>query len=109
MANYLVNAFSLQMIETKDGKRIMNFEKIEQPSQEELQKMTSAIGHQDLAQILGVECNRISIKMQEGDTLYVAQLQGGRLPEGATTLPEGFKLEWYKVNYITKIVIEREI
>lgn len=109
MADYLVNAFSLQMIETKGGQRVMNFQEIEQPSQEELQKMTSAIGHKDLAQILGVECNRINVKMQEGDTLYVAQLQGGRLPEGATTLPEGFTLKWYKVNYITKVTITKEI
>jgi len=30
--------------------------------------------------------------------LYVAQLQGGRLPEGSTTLPEGFSFKLLKIN-----------
>lgn len=59
----------------------------------------SAIGHADTARVVSnilnrdVQANRISLTLSEGDTLYVAQLTGGRLPEGATTLPEGFTLE----------------
>ena len=43
-----------------------------------------------------VPCNRISVHLDPGDILYVAQVVGGRLPEGSTTLPEGFKLKFYK-------------
>jgi hypothetical protein len=59
--------------------------------------LTSAIGHADTAKILGVECNRINVTLNSGDVAYVAQLQGGRLPEGATTLPEGFSFKYMKV------------
>ncbi len=60
-------------------------------------KTSKKIGHSDLANILNVECNRVSISLKDGDELYVAQLVGGRLPEGTTTLPEGFSLKWYKI------------
>ena len=40
---------------------------------------------------------RISVTLQPGDVLYVAQLRGGRLPEGTTTLPEGFGFDWVRV------------
>jgi len=57
----------------------------------------SAIGHTDTAAVLGLPCNRINVKLGAGDVLYVAQLQGGRLPEGSTTLPSGFSFKWLKV------------
>ena len=57
----------------------------------------SVVGHPDTAAILGVKFNRISLKLQPGDTLYVAQLQGGRLPEGCTTLPTGFSFKYLKI------------
>lgn len=59
--------------------------------------ITSVIGHEDIARVLGVPFNRISVKLKDGDILYVAQLQGGRLPEGAKTLPEGFQFRFIKV------------
>lgn len=34
----------------------------------------------------------------EYEELYVAQLQGGRLPEGATKLPDGFKFRFLLVH-----------
>lgn len=87
---YLLNAFSLQMVETP---AFVKFNEVE-----ELPKgLVSAIGHADTAAVLGVECNRINVKLAKGDTAYVAQLMGGRLPEGCTTLPEGFKFKFIKV------------
>lgn len=59
--------------------------------------LTSAIGHQDTATVLGVPMSRISVSLDKGDTAYVAQLVGGRLPEGSTTLPEGFSFTFWKV------------
>ena len=87
---YLLNAFSLQMVDIPCEVR---FEEVPQlPS-----GLTSAIGHQDTANVLGVEMNRINVHLNAGDTAYIAQLMGGRLPEGSTTLPEGFKFKFIKV------------
>jgi hypothetical protein len=63
----------------------------------------SAVGHQDTANVLSailgkpVPMNRVSLKLDQDTVLYVAQVTGGRLPEGATTLPEGMKLCFLKV------------
>jgi len=67
-------------------------------------KAVSAIGNADTARIvsglLGVElpANRISVKMTGMESLVVAQYSGSRLPEGATTLPEGAKVEFWEVS-----------
>lgn len=90
---YLLNAFSLQMLE---GDATVRFTEVP-----ELPKgLTSAIGHKDTANVLGVEMNRINVTLRKGDVAYVAQLQGGRLPEGCTTLPEGFSFKFIKVEVL---------
>lgn len=89
--NYLLNAFSLQMLDTFPCN--VTFEEVAQLPE----GLTSAVGHQDTANVLGVEMNRMNIKLHSGDVAYVAQLQGGRLPEGATTLPDGFSFKFIKV------------
>lgn len=58
--------------------------------------LTSAIGHQDTANVLGVPMNRVNVHLAKGDIAYVAQLQGGRLPEGSTQLPDGFSFKFVK-------------
>ncbi len=60
--------------------------------------LISAIGHQDTANVLGVPMNRVNVHLSKGDVAYVAQLQGGRLPEGSTTLPDGFSFKFIKVS-----------
>lgn len=90
MTQYLLNAFSLQMIDTPCT---VSFEEVETVPSD----LTSAVGHQDTANVLGVPMNRINVHLGKGDTAYVAQLQGGRLPEGSTTLPEGFNFKYIKV------------
>jgi Domain of unknown function (DUF1874). len=87
---YLLNAFSLQMVDVPCK---ADFELVEELPQ----GLTSAVGHQDTANVLGVEMNRINVKLNKGDVAYIAQLQGGRLPEGSTTLPEGFSFKYIKV------------
>lgn len=91
MTNYLLNAFSVQMLDNFPCK--VTFEEVAQLPQ----GLTSAVGHQDTANVLGVEMNRINVKLHSGDVAYLAQLQGGRLPEGATTLPDGFSFKFIKV------------
>ena len=74
--------------------------KIEEVTEDEFNKVkttaTSAVGHQDTANVLGVKMNRISLKLKENDVLYVAELQGGRLPEGVITLPKDFTFKYIK-------------
>lgn len=109
---YLSNAFSLQMI----GTGFPIIQKIDEKDlinnvvrwDGDVQRMTlmvkSIVGHEDTAAVLSdqlhahVPMNRESIILNVGDSLYVAQLTGGRLPEGVTTLPDNFKFVWFKVH-----------
>ena len=65
----------------------------------------SIVGHADtaavLAELLGrpVAHNRVSVTLAPGDDVLVAQLEGGRLPEGARTLPEGASVRWMRVRW----------
>lgn len=73
--------------------------KVEECSKEEAlaPDNISVVGHQDTANVLGVKFNRANLKLYKKDVLYVAQIVGGRLPEGCTTLPEGFSFKFFKV------------
>lgn len=94
MSKYIGNAFSLQMLKNFPcSVNISECTKEEALAADNI----SVVGHQDTANVLGVAFNRVSLTLNEGDILYVAQIIGGRLPEGATTLPEGFKMKFLKV------------
>lgn len=95
---YLGNAFSLQMVAPSA------IIAVEECLPEDVPVgAVSCIGHPDTAAVVSgclgreVACNRTSISLGDGDVLYVAQLTGGRLPEGATRLPEGFTLTFRRV------------
>lgn len=96
--NYLGNAFSLQMIDLSKEATINV-----QPISSIEGDFESVVGHQDTAVVLSnllgkeVAFARKSIKLLPGDVLIVAQITGGRLPEGSTTLPEGFAFTFVKV------------
>lgn len=94
---YLGNAFSLQMLDEFPA-----FVKISSVDEKEVFycEPESIIGHADTARVLGAPCNRVSVKLHKGDILYVAQLMGGRLPEGCTTLPEGYSFKYLKVEIV---------
>lgn len=64
----------------------------------------AAIGHEDTAAIVAAELGfseapfaRITITVQPGDQMVVAQYRGPRLPEGARTLPPGARIEYWVV------------
>jgi len=63
----------------------------------------SAVGHADtaavLTSILGVPvpCRRETVVLQPGSVSIIAQYTGPRLPEGATTLPEGAAIRFFAV------------
>ena len=102
----LANAFSLQMLAsdiTDAHFETVGVCEMILLANDNNNNIVSAIGHVDTANvisdILGVEIptNRINIHLKKGDSVYVAQIMGGRLPEGATTLPENFNLKFIKV------------
>lgn len=90
---YLMNAFSLQMIDFPSEVKFTEVNELPNG-------LESAVGHADTAAILGVACNRVNVHLNNGDVAFVAQLQGGRLPEGSTMLPEGFKFKFIKVEVL---------
>ncbi len=94
--NVLLNAFSLQMI---SGNCVVLIEEVPDFPKD----CVSFIGHEDLAKILNVPYNRGNVQLRNEDTAYVVQLQGGRLPEGSTTLPEGYSFKIYKI-YVSYII-----
>ena len=98
MKKFLTNAFSIQMLQ-RGG--VVRFDEI---APEDIPAdVVSAVGHADTANVLSdllgfpVSMNRAFITLDENTELYVAQLVGGRLPEGVTTLPEGFSFKFYRV------------
>lgn len=97
---FTVNAFSLQMLPSDGSVSVETVTEADIPSD-----VVSCIGHADtanvLTDILGMEIpvNRMSVTLNEGDVLYVAQITGGRLPEGSTTLPNGFAFKFIKVKF----------
>lgn len=101
MKKYLVNAFSIQML---SGPATVRFEEID--ATEVSADVVSAVGHADTAAVLSnmlgfeVPMNRMNISLDEDTEIYVAQLIGGRLPEGSTTLPEGFAFKFYRVTMV---------
>lgn len=101
MKKFLVNAFSIQML---SGPATVKFEEI---ALEDIPAdVISAVGHADTANVLTnmlgfpVPMNRINVALDENSELFVAQLVGGRLPEGATTLPEGFQFKFFRVTTV---------
>ena len=119
---FLLNAFSLQMLE---GDATIRFTEVsreqvfntghweERPFNDEggiptdngrevfwESDIISAVGHRDTARVLGVEMNRVDVTLKKGDIAFVAQLQGGRLPEGSITLPDGFDFKYIKVEVL---------
>ncbi len=97
----LANAFSLQMVACPATVRF------EEVTPKEVTKaleggFTSAIGHADTAAVVGsllgveVAMNRVNVSLTPDTELYVAQVVGGRLPEGCTTLPEGVTIRFIR-------------
>lgn len=107
MKIYLANAFSLQMIQgdvANIAVKKVSTEYVKEYLYGRWAEVVSAIGHADTARIVGgllkgeeLTANRINVTIQPGDLLIVAQVTGGRLPEGATELPEGVSLQFYVV------------
>ena len=120
MAMYLVNAFSINMLDLSKDELAVSIRKLTVNEARDLlapdghlaPDVAIAIGHIDTARIVGnllglpeEDINRMveaaqtrpTVKMTTGEKAVVAQYIGPRLPEGATRLPEGAKIEFFLV------------
>lgn len=103
----IANAFSLNMMPLEVGATDLQVCKVSpEYIRNEIETeggFESIVGHADTAAVfsslLGLEVptNRATFLLEEGVTLFVGQYKGPRLPEGATSLPEGARVEWAMV------------
>ena len=98
---YILNAFSLNMIV---GNADVVVREVSQKVATILANAcVSAVGHADTAAVfsnvlgVAVPCNRATVALKDGDVALVGQYSGPRLPEGATSLPEGAAIKWVVV------------
>jgi len=104
MTRYILNAFSLGMLPAVACNLA-----VRPLTREEARELAdgaeSAVGHESTAAIFGAEldrhviCARSTVALQRGDVAVVGQYVGPRLPEGATQLPEGARIEWRRVEW----------
>ena len=63
----------------------------------------SCVGHADTASVMGdalgvsLPMNRTTVALEDGEVILVGQYIGPRLEEGTTTLPEGARIDWFRV------------
>ena len=101
---YITNAFSIQML--PHLATTLSFKPVTLEQAMKIMKTNvfiSAVGHVDTANVVSnllnmeIPMNRISVNLGNNDVLLVAQLSGGRLPEGATTIPDGMSIQFWVV------------
>ena len=99
------NAFSIQMISSLNEASV-SFRKIDVEQAKSLlagDEVDSYVGHVDTANvisgILGMEipAQRRFGTLVPGEVAIVAQVIGGRLPEGCTVLPDGMSIQFFQV------------
>ena len=103
----LANAFSLNMLNTKVETHVLVTKRISKEEAKDLLKdgFENYIGHKDIANVvsndlgIAVEMNekRPNLMFEPEDLVVVAQYVGPRLPEGATSLPENAKIDYFAV------------
>lgn len=91
----VTNSFSIQMLDGFEHE--VHIHAIPEDILPDRAVMHSFVGNPDIAAVLGVACHRGNLQLRKGDILFVAQLIGGRLPQGCTKLPEGLQIRWYYV------------
>ena len=101
---YITNAFSIQMLPHLATTLSFKPATLEQAMKiMKTNVFISAVGHVDTANVVSnllnmeIPMNRISVNLGNNDVLLVAQLSGGRLPEGATTIPDGMSIQFWVV------------
>ena len=116
MKIYICNAFSLSMLDRETQARFdrdpLGGPRTPRPVEDVAEwfvawrshseiEVISAVGHADTAAIFSsilfypVKVNRVSVKLDIDSKALIGQYIGPRLPEGATELPEGARIEWW--------------
>lgn len=103
MGIILTNAFSLNMISTDCDLQVRMVDVDDVKALLKDKPFTSAVGHDDVAKIISnmlginVPMNRITLDLQPDDVVIVGQYKGPRLQPGATKLPDGAKIVFFKI------------
>jgi len=113
MKYYILNAFSLNLLDPTVAAGSIEFTRLPGANaafasladvrRGGTKQIVSAVGHADTARLfsqqLGEEivAARATVAMSVGDMALVGQHVGTRLPEGATQLPEGARIDWFLV------------
>lgn len=105
---YLVNAFSLNMLEVNGLTEIevLPLRKTDAIRFLTHREFVSAIGHSETANTLAselgmnIEHNRITVKLGKDDVAIVAQYSGSRLDETAIGLPDDAEMRYYLVRVV---------
>lgn len=102
---YLTSSFSLQMV--KRYPLSMTVDEVDKKTFIDGLKFGfyGAVGHSPTASLmtndlgLHIGFNRVRVTVSAGDTLFVWQYAGGRLPEGCTVLPDGGDIRYLRVEF----------
>ena len=107
---FILNAFSLNMLV---GNADVVVREVSQKVAAILaDACVSAVGHADTAAVfsnvlgVAVPCNRATVALKDGDVALVGQYSGPRLPEGATSLPEGAAIKWLVVGVYAPLLVD---
>lgn len=101
---HVLNAFSLNMFDDPEG--FIDFREISLDEARDLLALgyLSGVGHASTAAVfsevlgIGIPTNRVNVTLKKGDVALVGQYRGPRLEEGATSLPAGATIVWYRVH-----------
>jgi len=104
----VLNAFSMQMLISDTTLKFQRIPAVmaEVVLDEALGEIQSFVGHEDFAYLVSQELhhsipfNRGFYKFDPKDIILVAQLVGGRLPEGCKNIPEGMSIKYWLVKPI---------
>lgn len=99
----VLNAFSASMLAELPA--MVHFEEVSAREARSLvaDGLESAVGHESTAALFSealgvvVPTRRASVTLTTGVSALVGQYTGPRLPEGATTLPEGASIRWLRI------------
>ena len=107
---FILNAFSLNMIV---GNADIVVREVSRTVAASLAaSCISAVGHADTAAVFSnvlrveIPCNRVTVALRDGDVALVGQYSGPRLPEGATSLPEGAAIKWVIVGVHAPLLVD---
>ena len=99
----LLNAFSLNMLAEFPAQPLFEEISLGEARKALADGFESAVGHVETATVfseqlgIAVPVNRTTVSLSAGDVAIIGQYRGPRLPEGATTLPDGATIKWYRV------------